>query len=120
MTIRKLATGYAVLSWGLACVLPVIYLVTWDSPFYERLPIPALCLILLLEFPLIPAGMILGLILLWRRGSRGSGFGAAVGLACGLWLTTIALGIPYCGFYRPCCSWPYSAACPKTAILACH
>ena len=99
MTFQRLATGYAALGGVLACVLPATYLVTRDRAVVERLPFPALCVVLLLEFPLIPVGLIVGLGLLRMRGLRWSLFGAAVGLALGAWLTTVALGIPYCGLY---------------------
>jgi hypothetical protein len=98
MTFRHLVTGFAVLCCVLACILPVMYLVTQDYSVVEKLPFPAVCLVLLLEFPLIPAGLIAGLGLLRRR-TRWSRFGATAGLALGIWLTTVALGIPYCGFY---------------------
>jgi hypothetical protein len=99
MIIRRVAVGYAFLCSVMVCVLPVIYLLTQDYSVVERLPFPAVCLTLLLEFPIIPAGLIVGLILLIGARPRWSRFGAAVGLALGLWLTTAALGIPYCGFY---------------------
>jgi hypothetical protein len=98
MAAPRLSISVAYLSFLLTSALPAYYLLTGDYDLLERMPAPGVFMILGLEL-VVPLGLLLGLCLLSNAGVHPTRLGAIAGLALGMWLTTVALGVPYCGFY---------------------
>ena len=99
MVTRNLFFYIGSLCFLLACVLPAYYLFTCDYSPDEKVHVWAGLVMLVLQFPIIPIGLLFWVLALWKLGLRPPRLAAITGLALGMWLTTLALALPYFGMY---------------------
>ena len=99
MVTRSLFFYLGSLCFLLACVLPAYYLFTGDYSPDEKVPAWADFFIFILQFPIIPIGLLFWVLAFWKAGLRPSQLAAITGFALGMWLTTVALALPYFGIY---------------------
>lgn len=112
VALRFIAAPFVVLCILWVCGVPSYYVATLDQAGVEdiryvfvhasRHVIPerlALSVFLLTQFVIVPAGLVLGVWLVWQRLHSRASRGIVAGLTYAMWANTVLLSVPYLGGY---------------------